>query len=605
MEKRKVIRRRIRKDKRIKRSIATFMMVIMLMAASISAVAFAVSSDYEADAVDYTEEAYVSAPVAEEVVDADEVAVEDAAEAAEPALDEVADDTYEAAADEVSALDAVTEENAESDYIEIEPLAGVDPSEHTVAILAGATPDDAADTGFATLGEALAAASPGDTIYFLGNVTHNAIVDIDKSLTLDFQGYNLTTQEIIVDSGVSFTVIGGGTLYTTLDGVYVSGNSVVNVSANIVAGSDGVVVSGSGATVTINGNVSGSDAIVSQVGSNSTIVVNGNVSGTLCGIHAYGGGTITVIGNVVADDVGITADLGSTATVNVTGSVTADFTGIRASANSTVNLTGDINVPVIGIDAKDNAQVHVTGNVVLSAEDSIGVLIDGSAEVRITGALTAVYYIVAGADFLAATDHDATSTLEGYRQFSPGNATVWVLGAAQGGGPTPPVPPAETIRVQMIIHIDGVPTGEPLYFDFPADYFGYGWAEYPPFLEWLADLIETYEAQGFDFAWLDWFESDDEAGYVVLERLHFYFESGTQAPPAGTPSTPGDSAEATPTPPAAGTGSTDTTPSADRRPAAGPQTGDTINWFTQTAVIAALIASFAAAGIYRTRREQS
>jgi len=125
-------------------------------------------------------------------------------------------------------------------------------------------------------------------------------------------------------------------------------------------------------------------------------------------------------------------------------------------------------------------------------------------------------------------------------------------------------------------------------------------SEYLPFLEWFVELVETYEAQGFDFAWLDWFESDDEAGYVVLERLHFYFESGTQAPPAGTPSTPGDSAETTAP---AGTGSAETTSGADRRPATGPQTGDAINWFTQIAVIAALIASFAAAGIYRTREQ--
>ena len=597
MEKRKVIRRRIRKDKRIKRSIATVMMVIMLMAASISAVAFAVSSDYEADVVDYIEEAYVSAPAAEEAADADEVVVEDAVEADVSAIDEAADDIYEALTPEIMAADEVDE--IEANYIEIEPLAGVDPSIHTVAIQVGAAPDATADTGFVDLIDAIIAANSGDTIYFLGNTSHTGSIPVNGNLTLDFRGYNLTTSALSVASGATLTVLNGGTLYAELDGVYAMDNSTVNFNGAIVAGHAGVRTAGSGASVTVNGDISGeSAAVATEHGSTSTIVVTGNLKGGLDGIRAWGGGTITVNGNISADE-GVSAGYGDALTINVLGNISAGWAGIFAMDNVTVNLVGDINAEGTGIDAFDNARVYVTGDITVAGDDSLGgvaafdsaqiriegnisaywsgifamdnatvnlvgninaegtgidafdnarvhitgdivatgewsegVVVDDSAQVRVTGNITATIFVVVRGNDLTFADHDATSALEGYRQFSRGGATVWVLGSGQAGGPTPPTPPAPPTPTP--------PTPTP---PVPA----------PP--------VETTPA----------------------------------------PSTPGDSAETTA--PAAGTGSTDTTPSADRRPAAGPQTGDTINWFTQIAVIAALVASFAAAGIYRTREQ--
>ena len=64
LEKRKVVRRRVRKHKRMRGSVSILLVLAMLLAASISAVAFAVSSDEGTD-VAVTNEVYVPVPAEE------------------------------------------------------------------------------------------------------------------------------------------------------------------------------------------------------------------------------------------------------------------------------------------------------------------------------------------------------------------------------------------------------------------------------------------------------------------------------------------------------------------------------------------------------------
>ncbi|MCL2746606.1 MAG: hypothetical protein FWE48_05930 [Coriobacteriia bacterium] len=180
-------------------------------------------------------------------------------------------------------------------------------------------------------------------------------------------------------------------------------------------------------------------------------------------------------------------------------------------------------------------------------------------------------------------------------------AEVYVeeMGIEELGG----IVPAGTMSIPIVVYVDDVRTGEVLYFDFPEGTGEYEFANYDPFWDWFEALGEARQSQGLELVWLDYLFSD-EAATNVLVRLYIGFETLV------------GSAETTPTapaPPVAGDSSTETTPSVPepavettavaRATTAGPKTGDSDNWFVQIAAVAALVATFAAASLCRTREQ--
>jgi len=576
MEQRKIIRRKKRTHKRTKRLIASFLVLAMLSAASISAVAFALTAEYANDVyVPYAEEvvaeyAAVEEPAVEYEVAYDTSVTQDAAEGSYdyPAIQGVAEESYEAV--------------ASGDYIEIEPLSGISPGD-VVAIYVDGTP--ANDRGYPALAAAISSANPGETIYFLGNVAHIGTLTIGNNLTLDFRGYNLNIGTVVVGDGVSLDVINGGTLHASGFGLNIFGNSTVNFDGNISASSDGIRVNGAGADVTINGNVSGSDAIRTMSGSTSSMVINGNISGRLCGIHANGAGTIIVTGNIHGNDIAVNTATGSTTTINASGDVSGGNTGIRATTDSTVNLIGDVTAGGIGINASQNANVWVTGDVVATGANSTGAQSTNSSSVRITGTLTAPNYVRVANVTLAADEDDETSTLPGYKQFSRDYATVWVLSET-------PLPP----------------TCECTYADCPCtdvpENCTCGTVVQPPACEC------TYA----DCPCPDAPEGNCTCGAPQLPCNcdTNCCECSGYNPDCTCPCTEGctpDTGDVTGNDTNGGDDANDDDEEVDeqaatgdrRDPAAGPKTGDVVNWFAQIAVLAALLTAVAATGLVRTR----
>jgi len=611
MEKRKVLRKKRRFNLGIRRSIATFLTIAMLSAASMSAVAFAVNAD-DHDGVVATEEAVVYTPAVEapEVEAAPEPVAPEAEVADEPATDE-----GEAYAGEV----AVAEGLAEEYYIEIEPLVVLLTDDAYILADSAGPGMPAVDTGFDTLADALASvyAVPGVTINLQHDASHGWLIPGIADLTLNLNGHTLalTGGINVLAAGTGFTLAGGtvnaphandgrivvnnatanlaGT-FNTVGGLNVTSGTVtgsaninatnplpngitalagstvtvgnvsamgygvavqgstVTINGNVASANDAGVLAVDGAQVTINGNITAGtngieasenavvnangtinavasgivadgtaavtavgnitaneDAVTTLPGSNANVTVTGDLTSGWCGVHAYGVGTVTIFGDINSEQIGITAGLGSS-TVVVTGNINAGMVGILAEDNVDVAVAGNIIAEWAGIVAEGNASVHLTGDIT----SELGVEAWDNAQVRVTGVITADEYVIVEGIDLASNEHDATSTLDGYRQFSRDNAVVWVYGidAYQPGGTTPSTPTTPT-----------VPT--------------------PP--------VDDGDDAGDD----DGDDGDDDA--------------------------------------AAG----------NRRPATGPQTGDANNWFAQIAALAVLVVTLAGAGLLRTREQ--
>lgn len=195
---------------------------------------------------------------------------------------------------------------------------------------------------YATLEAAIAAASAGDTVTLLSDVTLTDTLTITKNVTLDLSGKTLTVQtggDGIVVNNAELTLANSGS----------SGKYVFDCSAS---GSDGVYVYNEDANTT-------SKLIVN---SDVEIKVNSNVNSA---IHAFG-----EQGTAVVDI--------SNGKITATGSG-KQFHAIHADQNSTINVTGgefELNVDfesysegndVVGVaiygnaGKQENIHVNITG----------------------------------------------------------------------------------------------------------------------------------------------------------------------------------------------------------------------------------------------------
>lgn len=201
---------------------------------------------------------------------------------------------------------------------------------------------------YPTVADALAAASDGDTIKLLSDMTYTSGITIDgESITFDLNGFTL---DVNVSSGTALIVKNGGSVAT-------QGTGALNVSSGVSAadaGSIGVWVYGA---------------------SSSATVTSATATGTFSkAAYAATGGTITVDGDTTA-----TGEVSFGAYAEAM----TDDASIHVGGNATANGTGSNGVYANG--GAHDAQITVGGNAAATGEGCTGAYVPGKGTVAVIG----------------------------------------------------------------------------------------------------------------------------------------------------------------------------------------------------------------------------
>ncbi|MCD7846585.1 MAG: hypothetical protein LUG49_00900 [Oscillospiraceae bacterium] len=275
--------------------------------------------------------------------------------------------------------------------------------------------DNTSTVSYASLARAIAAASEGDTVTLLGNLTISEQLTIDKAITLDLGGYTLTNGFVnSTGSGIyRFTLITeadvtikNGTYVTTApettDGVETRG--IVESSGNLTL--DGVTVTcnginvctyAEGGTLTIkDSKISGTYAVSSFANKSTVKISDSELTGSVCGLYHNG----SYYGlNLTVTDTKIT---GGSADSSVQGATDATAVYISGSTNTTTeagknqqaSFTGCTITGATGIEVKytdltlTNCTVTATGTTPTYEQYNNGSTTSGFAVVSTDNSMT-------------------------------------------------------------------------------------------------------------------------------------------------------------------------------------------------------------------------
>lgn len=166
------------------------------------------------------------------------------------------------------------------------------------------------DVKYTTLSAAVAAAKDGNTVKLVNDVVLNSPVTVTKTITLDLNGYSISSFEsraLVVEAG-TLTLTGTGTVESTLISINSAKEySVIKVGSNNTSSTQvaaGLVV---GENVTVKSTTS-YGIVVMGTGTVETVTIKGEVitqeracvSGN--GSKGYGGTTITIDGTVTLNE---------------------------------------------------------------------------------------------------------------------------------------------------------------------------------------------------------------------------------------------------------------------------------------------------------------
>lgn len=217
---------------------------------------------------------------------------------------------------------------------------------------------------YETLQAAITAAQSGDTVTLLKDVELTAFQRINKAITLDLSGHNITggssNYTLVTAGNVTLTgsgVIGNGTVKNAIQHstgtLTVNGPTIkANADTSSSTGGTGIAISTSGGTVNVmSGTVEGRRGISFGTKSATVNVSGGTVTGSQYGIYAGANnasaiGTINISGGTVKCDAK-TGIIAKNATVNLTGGT--------VSGKTAVDMQGGT------ITVADNAVVDATG----------------------------------------------------------------------------------------------------------------------------------------------------------------------------------------------------------------------------------------------------
>lgn len=189
------------------------------------------------------------------------------------------------------------------------------------------------DTGYPTIAAAIEAVEDGQTIKLLADLTATVIVPAGKKFTLDFNGFGLTTNWGIKNSG-TLTIV-NGKINTSEGSVVLYGGSVTTIESGTFTATDNAVIMGQGleqnknVTLTINGGTF-----------NGGITTAGYIA---CGVYVANSGTYAINGGVfnITNGCGICARAGQ---VTVADEATFDVSG------TITGKVGDKNVAIPCVD---------------------------------------------------------------------------------------------------------------------------------------------------------------------------------------------------------------------------------------------------------------
>lgn len=188
-------------------------------------------------------------------------------------------------------------------------------------------------TGYPTIEAAIEAVETNQTITLLADLTATVIVPAGKNFTLDFNGFGLTTNWGIKNSG-TLTIV-NGKINTSEGSVVLYGGSVTTIESGTFTATDNAVIMGQGleqnnnVTLTINGGTF-----------NGGITTAGYIA---CGVYVANSGTYAINGGTfnITNGCGICARAGQ-----VTVAAAAKFT----VTGSITGKVGDKNVAIPCVD---------------------------------------------------------------------------------------------------------------------------------------------------------------------------------------------------------------------------------------------------------------
>ena len=196
-------------------------------------------------------------------------------------------------------------------------------------------------TGYPTIEAAIEAVEAGQTIKLLANLSATVIVPAGKNFTLDFNGFGLTTDWGIRNSG-TLTIV-NGKINTREGSVVLLGGSVTTIQSGTFTATDNAVIMGQGneenkdVTLTINGGTF-----------TGGITTEGYIA---CGVYVANSGTYAINGGEfnITNGCGICARAGQVtvadeATFKVSGSITGKV-GDKPVAIPCVDMYIDYSKP--------------------------------------------------------------------------------------------------------------------------------------------------------------------------------------------------------------------------------------------------------------------
>lgn len=224
----------------------------------------------------------------------------------------------------------------------------------------GQTSDDAlapvaqiGTTTYGTLEAAITAASNGDTIALLKDTNVPASISIDKKITIDLRGNNVSLPEdsrsdlFILNSGADLTIKSSGNANGTVSVPTTNVGSVVNLQSN--------------STFTLeSGKLVGDYTVFAGKVTGTKIIVNGGSIEGKYGITAYGTGTL--------NDVAITVNDGEIKSTQSQSAITTNGSDGMGGVNLTINggrIISENNLAVYlpGINGKTTVtNGTITGN---------------------------------------------------------------------------------------------------------------------------------------------------------------------------------------------------------------------------------------------------
>ena len=257
-------------------------------------------------------------------------------------------------------------------------------------------------TGYTTFADAMSHAVAGDTVTLLADVALTATQTIDKNLTIDLNGHNVTATDCrafhvtagafaLTGSGTVSTVVSANTALETSSSVIRVGSNTATTSftlgANVTVSSAycyGVTFFGTQAqTVVLNGTVAvtGAQAAISGNGTKTYAATTLTVNGTVSSAQDYAiynpqtgttaiNGTVSGVGGIEAKSGVVT--IGAGASITATG--TPSYTVSNQDGTSTVgyaiasvsNASYKEQPPVVTVESG----ATVTGTVIAIMENS-------------------------------------------------------------------------------------------------------------------------------------------------------------------------------------------------------------------------------------------